>query len=304
MDLNLFVVFSAIMRHGSVSRAAENLGLTQPATSNALTRLRAQLGDPLFVRSKNGMLPTQFAKEMAPVIEQSLSGLKSVSRAGDDDSVDLKRLKRNFTIVMSDLEEVLFLSDLVQGLAAAAPAVSLEVRPFRRDNLQDELELERVDFVLANVRFPIKNVVSRRMTQQDFVCVMGRRGRRGGEGQALETIALEDYLARGHILVSPDLGGRRGVIDDHLKDMGRRRNVVCTVPHFLSACLLVSGSDHVVTLPRGLAVRAAGNFPLRLMELPFPADSFSIDLHWLRTRDRDREHAAFRRFVLDHLRAA
>ena len=82
MDLNLFAVFAAIMRYGSVSRAAQSLGLTQPATSNALTRLRSQLGDPLFVRSKNGMLATKFAAEMAPVIERALADLHGVARDG------------------------------------------------------------------------------------------------------------------------------------------------------------------------------------------------------------------------------
>ena len=82
MDLNLFAVFEAIMRHGSVSQAAQSLGLTHPAASNALTRLRGQLGDQLFVRSKNGMLPTRFATEMAPVIARALSDLADVTSQG------------------------------------------------------------------------------------------------------------------------------------------------------------------------------------------------------------------------------
>ena len=108
MDLNLFAVFAAIMRHGSVSRAAQSLGLTQPATSNALTRLRGQLGDPLFVRTKHGMLPTRFAAEMAPAIERALADLQGVARGGAVDRIELAGLRRNFTLVMSDLEEVLF----------------------------------------------------------------------------------------------------------------------------------------------------------------------------------------------------
>jgi DNA-binding transcriptional LysR family regulator len=100
MDLNLFAVFAAIMRHGSVSHAAQSLGLTQPATSNALTRLRGQLGDQLFVRSKNGMLPTKFAKRMAPVIERALADLQNVATNSAAPGIDLADLKRNFTFVM------------------------------------------------------------------------------------------------------------------------------------------------------------------------------------------------------------
>ena len=306
MDLNLFAVFAAIMRHGSVTQAAQSLGLTQPATSNALTRLRSQLGDPLFVRSKNGMLPTKFATEMAPAVDRALADLQGITREGAVPDVKLAELKRNFTIVMSDLEEALSLTELIGGLALAAPEVSIEVRPFRSDILQDALELERVDFVMAYVTMPLKNLVSRPLAKLDFVCVVGQGNPAGAarsNTKAPAAIPLERYLAMGHVLVAPDLGGRRGVIDDHLRSMGRRRFVVCTVPHFLSACLLVSDTDHVVTLPRQLAERAAQHFPLRLLELPFAAQEFSIGLHWLSTRDKDREHAALRAFILSTLAA-
>ena len=304
MDLNLFAVFAAIMRHGSVSQAADSLGLTQPATSNALTRLRGQLGDQLFVRSRNGMLPTRFATQMAPAIERALADLADVTRQGAAPGIALADLKRNFTFVMSDLEEALFITDLIGGLAKAAPGVSVEVRPFRSDILQDALELERVDFVIAHLEPSIrnlKNLVSRTIATLDFVCVMSRE-RAVFEGPAIPpVISLDDYIERGHILVAPDRGGRRGVIDGHLRAMGRQRSVVCSIPHFLSACLLVSETDYLVTLPRQLADRAARHFPLRIMELPFPANAFDIGLHWRSTRDKDPEHASLRDFILKTL---
>jgi DNA-binding transcriptional LysR family regulator len=299
MDLNLYKIFSAILRHGSVSRAAQSLGLTQPATSNALTRLRQQLDDPLFIRSKNGMLPTKFAKDMAPEIEQALAALEGVEAGPYDNLIDIGRLRGNFTLVMSDLEEVLFLSKLITGLATAAPAVTIEVRPFRRDNLQDELELEKVDFVIANLRVAMKNVISRPLASQDFVCVSRRN--HPAINKADKTIPVDTYLAQNHILVSPDRGGRHGVVDSHLSTLGQRRRVTCAVPHFLSACLLVADSDHIVTLPRLLATRATRYFDLQTFELPFTVESFPIALHWLSTRQRDRDHAAFRNFALTTL---
>ncbi len=304
MDLNLFAVFAAIMRHGSVSQAAQSLGLTQPATSNALTRLRAQMGDQLFVRSKHGMLPTKFAQQMAPVIERALADLRDVTREGAGAGIELADLRRNFTFVMSDLEEALFITDLIGGLAKDAPGVSVEVRPFRSDILQDALELERADFVIAHLEGGvrnIKNLVSRPLATLDFVCVT-RKGHPAAKAKG-GVMPLEAYLEGGHVLVAPDRGGRRGVIDNHLRAMGRQRAVVCSVPHFLSACLLVSGTDHIVTLPRQLADRAARHFPLRLFELPFAAEGFSIGLHWLATRDKDPEHAALRGFILSNLAA-
>lgn len=297
MDLNLYAVCAAIMRHGSVSQAAQSLGLTQPATSNALTRLRRQLGDQLFVRSKNGMLPTKFATDMAPIIGRALGDLQSVTQDHAVSDIVQADLKGNFTFVMSDLEVVLFITDLVGGLSTAAPGVSIEVRLFRSDILQESVELECVDFVIARMATPMKNPVSRQLLELDFVCVMGSRNGLGCE----EVISLDQYLGFRHVLVAPDQGGRRGVIDDHLRTLGRQRSVVCSVPHFLSACLLVSDTDHVVSLPRQLAQRAARYFPLRLLELPFAPKGFSIGLHWLSTRDKDREHAALRSYILTRL---
>ncbi|MBT5194870.1 MAG: hypothetical protein HOM07_21175, partial [Rhodospirillaceae bacterium] len=177
---------------------------------------------------------------------------------------------------------------------------------FRSDILQDELELERVDFVIAHLEAAVrnlKNLVSRPMVTLDFVCVT-RRGHdagRGPKGKMLTAIPLNKYLSHGHILVAPDRGGRRGVIDNHLRAIGQQRSVVCSVPHFLSACLLVSETDHIVTLPRQLAERSARHFPMDLFELPFKAEGFSIGLHWLSTRDKDPEHAALREFILTGL---
>jgi hypothetical protein len=149
-----------------------------------------------------------------------LSDLADVTSQGASPSITLADVKRNFTFVMSDLEEALFITDLIGGLAKAAPGISVEVRPFRSGILQDALELERVDFVMAHLEPSIrnlKNLVTRNIATLNFVCVMAR-------AQALAdrpVIQLEEYLERGHILVAPDRGGRRGVIDAHLRTMGR-----------------------------------------------------------------------------------
>ncbi|HIF09317.1 MAG TPA: hypothetical protein EYQ81_05350 [Sneathiellales bacterium] len=98
-----------------------------------------------------------------------------------------------------------------------------------------------------------------------------------------------------------DRGGTRGVIDDKLKDLGLQRNVVYSIPHFLSACLLAARSEHLLTVPRLLGERIADAFALRLHELPFSMPGFTIGLHWHQTRDSDPEHASFRRFVIKTL---
>ncbi len=301
MDFNLYPVFLEIMRHGSVSKAAESLGLTQPATSNALARLRGQLGDPLFVRTRNGMVPTHFAAQIRPRIEQSLEMLRGVSIEAPDELPSLETINRHFRIVMSDLEETLFLPDLVERLAASAPGISIEVVQFQRTQLQDNLETGRADFALAHIPITttVNSVISRKLSQQEFVCVTRRGNRAVGK-----TLTLDDYVSLGHILVAPDRGGTRGVVDDRLRKLGQARTVVCSVPHFLSACLLASRSDHLLTIPRLLGERVKDHFGLDVHELPFDMPGFMIGLHWHQTRDSDPEHASLRNFMLSALSPA
>ena len=294
MDLNLYSVFIEIMRHGSVSKAAEALGLTQPAASNALGRLRMQMGDALFVRTRNGMLPTHFASKILPEIEKSVETLRALPLDDQVPLPDIGSISRHFTIVMSDLEETLFLPELIEAMGEKAPRASLEVMQFQSKGLQENLEKGRIDFILAHMSAVVKNVVSKPLTRQDFVCVS-----RAGHPALDYALSLATYTTLGHILVAPDRGGRRGVIDERLKQLGERRNVVCSVPHFLSACALAARSNHLLTIPRLLGEKVAGNFALEFHELPFSMSGFTIGLHWHSTLDSDPEHASFRNFMIE-----
>ncbi|MCW9034809.1 MAG: LysR family transcriptional regulator [Rhodospirillales bacterium] len=293
MDLNLYPVFIEIMRHGSVSKAADALGLTQPATSNALSRLRQQMGDPLFVRTKTGMLPTHFALGVLPKIKQSIKALQELQLDTPEELPLIRSFNRHFKIVMSDLEETLFLPDMIEQLATDAPGVSIEVRPYQREHIQKNLETGATDFVLAHLIAPSKNVVSKPLSAQDFVC-LARAGHPGIDGN----LSLKDYTKLGHILVAPDRGGTKGMADTQLQKMGEKRHVVCSVPHFLSACVLTSRSDHLLTVPRLLGEKIADDLSLRIHDLPFPMPGFSIGFHWHWTRESDPEHASFRNYVL------
>ena len=120
MDLNLYRVFLEIRRQGSVTGAARALGLTQPAASNALSRLRRQLGDPLFLRSRDGMVATKFADDIAPRVERAVEDLRAMGDQRGGELPPLASLRRQFTIAMSDLEETLFLPSLIRGLGREA----------------------------------------------------------------------------------------------------------------------------------------------------------------------------------------
>ncbi len=294
MDFNLYPVFIEIMRQGSVTKAAEVLGLTQPATSNALSRLRHQMGDPLFVRTKTGMLPTHFAKGVLPKIEQSVEALKELQVDTPTDLPEIGSIKRHFKIIMSDLEETLFLPNIVESLARAAPGITLEVRQYQGERLQRDFETERIDFALAYLVGTFNSIVSKPLSAQNFIC-LGRKN----HPSLKDGLTLKTYTELGHILVAPDRGGTKGVIDTQLTKMGKKRNVVCSVPHFLSACILASRCNHLLSVPRMLGEKIAREFSLNIHELPFEMTGFTIGLHWHWTRDSDAEHASFRNFILD-----
>ena len=293
MDLNLYPVFLEIMDKGSVTRAADALGLTQAATSNALARLRSQLDDPLFVRTSKGMLPTHYAMKIKPDVERALANLQVLSKEERLPLPDLGQIKRHFRIVMSDLEETLFLPHLVDQLATRAPDISIEVQAFQRNLLQDQLERGFIDLVLATLTSAANNVISRPLAPQVFACVARRNHPALKNG-----LSLENFVAQGHILVTPDKGSRKSLVDDRLKKLGARRTVVCSVPHFLPACLLAATSDHLLTIPRQLGDQIAKKFGLTVHDLPFEMPGFTIGVHWHHTRDSEPENIVLREFIL------
>ncbi len=152
-----------------------------------------------------------------------------------------------------------------------------------------------MNFVMAHITAPIKNLVSRTLSEQQFVCV----ARRLHPALKKTPLSLEIYRYFGHILVAPDQCGRRVVVDDALKRLGAKRRVVCSVPHFLSTFGLAARSDHLLTVSHSMAEKVAANFGLVRHDLPFEMPGFGIGLHWHRIAERDPEHASFRNFILD-----
>ena len=194
-----------------MSRAATALGLTQPAVSNALSRLRFQLDDPLFIRSKNGMIHTQLSLDVAPRIDRAMGELTNFSLHGPGALPALSEIKRTFVISMSDLEECLFLTELVRSLTEKAPGITLEVHTYDASTALEELQLKRSDIVIAFVANPLKGVISHDLVHQDFVCVNSAGGR-----LASSRLTLTRYVDADNNIVAADQKGRRGVIDDRL----------------------------------------------------------------------------------------
>lgn len=275
IDLNLYTVFDAVYRERNLTRAAEALSVTQPAVSNALSRLRAALNDPLFVRAAGGMRPTPFAESIADRVGDALHQLSvSAQKAA---RFDPARSNRVFRISMLDLFDGLVLKDLVAALGRQAPQVALRSFRLPRADLLGALSHGAVDIAADIALIDTTNLVRAPFLTERHVCAL-----RPGHPLADDALTLERYLALGHIHVS---GRRRGSgpVDLALKAAGTRRRIQVRLEHYLAVRDLVLSTDLAVSLPENWA-RTLG---LTYRALPFDVPPLETYLYRHRRSDED-----------------
>jgi DNA-binding transcriptional LysR family regulator len=288
LNLNLLVALDALIAERSVTRAAARLGLSQPAVSHALARLRKALGDPLLVRSPRGMDLTPRAQAIAGPLTRALGDLAAAVRPPA--FFDPARTARRFRIATDDYLERLLLPKLLPRLWQEAPGIDIEVTTSGARSGHD-LADGLVDAVIApaGVIGPLPGAYTQHLFEERFVCLsrqdhpaIGRR------------LTLDAYVAVPHILVSP--GGRPGsIVDKALSKLGRRRRVAVNVPHFLAALPIVRQSDVVITIGSRLAF--ASREGLRIHKPPLDLPGFSVSLFWHEREHADPAHVWFRRIV-------
>lgn len=291
VDLNLLVVFDALLIEGHATRAAERVGLTQSAVSHALNRLRALFGDPLFVRSPRGMTATPAALEAAPHIRSILDQVESV--LSRDRSFDPVTSTRQFTIGLSDYAAFVLLPELTARLEREAPLASLIVRNTSRGIGLAMIEDGLVELVAGNFPAPPPHMREERLYEETFVCA-GRM-----DHPALGShLDLDSYLALRHLQVSTK-GDPFGIVDQVLRAQSVHRTVAVTVGHFLMAPLLIAASDLVATEPRRLFTPLAGRPTLALMTPPIDIPPFPVVQTWHGRHDADPGHMWLRRLVAE-----
>lgn len=287
LDLNLLLVFDAVHRERSISRAAAALHLSQPAVSNALARLRRHLGDPLFERQGQGMAPTPQAKALAGPIRQALEMLERGLRGPQH--FDYAHAEREFVIALEDYGETVILPHFVDSLGCEAPGVRVRIRPEPSARLAAELRDGTVDLALDY--FPIAQPGFRSEAVLTETLLTLARPDHAGLG---ERLTLEAYLAQRHVVLAAR-EGTRPMIDLALAKRGQSRRIAVTVPHFQSMPVLVRGSDLLATLPRRMALLYARHFGLRTCAVPLRVPQFPVYLIWHEAVDADPGHAWFRR---------
>lgn len=279
LDLNLLVVFNQLLAERSVSRAAERLGLSQPATSNALARLRKLTGDALFLRTTRGMEPTPFAQRLAAPIGDALALIHGA--INERTAFEPATARQAFTIGMTDIGEVYFLPKLMDELARTAPGVTIGTVRLAAADLRDEMEAGQVDLAIGLLPQLQAGFFQRRLFRQRYVCLFRR-------GHALDKrrLTLAEFSAAQHVVVVA-AGTGHGQVDELLARSGVARRVVLTVPHFVAVGHLLQHSDMIATVPERLAQALVGPFGLAYLKHPAPLPEIAITMFWHARRHRD-----------------
>ena len=288
-DLNLFVVLDALLEEGSVSRAARKLGLSQPATSNALARLRDTLDDPLFVRRGSQMLPTPRALEIAAHVRAGLGHLDAA--LAPPAQFDPGVAERTFVVAANDLGSFLLLPWLMPLLAREAPRVTVRVAPYAPQRPFDAMQAGTIDLILGSPNRRPPGVESETVLEERFAVAV-----RDGHPRVRKRLTLKQYVELEHLLVAP-LGGSRGYVDTALDALGLQRKIAVFIPDFLLAPHIVARTDLVVTQARRVLEDLGAVLNLRVFDPPVPLSPFPVAIMWDERRTSEPAHRWLRSAV-------
>lgn len=292
LDLNLLRVLDALLRERHLTRAARGLGLSQPAASHALSRLREHLGDPLFVRTSTGLVPTPRAAALAPKLSFAMRALAECVTG--QPAFEPRTARMTFTLSTADYGSFVLVPPLLESLSKKAPGVDIWVRSVREETFA---ELARGDSDVHVGPIPegatAPGIHMTSLFEEEFVCVV-----RADHPRVKTSLDLATYTELPHVFVAPR-GTPGGIVDQVLAKHGRTRRVAIAVPQFLLAPFLVAKSDMVVTIGRRVAEDFAQMVPLRILAPPVRIPSFVTQLVWHERTQGDAAHQWFRGQILD-----
>lgn len=280
-DLNLLIVLRALLDTRSVGQAADRLGMSQPAVSRALARLRRQFGDRLLIKGGHSMTPTLRAEALAGPLAALLGSIEAF--VAGTASFDAASTTQVFRLATTDYGAIAVLPAVLPHLRRLAPAAGLEILPFGRDVFR-ALGEGTVDLALYSDDPVPNNLRTSDLFVEDYACLV-RAGHPAAARARDAQIGMDDYLAHDHALVTV-LGGRTGVVDAALGQLGLSRRVSLFLPYFATAALLVGQSDLILTLPRRAAEASAAPLGLTLLRAPLALESFGYCMVW-----HERTHA-------------
>jgi DNA-binding transcriptional LysR family regulator len=279
-DLNLLIVFDAVMQERNVTRAGQKVGLSQPAMSHALNRLRYMLKDELFVRTPEGMVPTVRAEQLAAPLRRALSDMQ---HALEPETFVPTEADRQFTIAVNNYAAVVLSPSLVMAVAAAAPSVQLDIRPSGTLDVVELLDRGELDLAVGDFAPPGERFSMAPLLEDPFVLAM-----RSGHAAGGSKLTAEAFAALAHLEISSS-GEDTSFVDRWLTARGLKRRIAHRAP-YLSAAGVLAQSDMVATLSRRIAAAFLRGHPLQVRELPCPSPQISEGMLWHRRLENQPAH--------------
>lgn len=288
LDMNLLRLFEAVYRLGSVSRAAEAIGLSQPAASQGLTRLRLAMGDALFVRTKGTMRPTLRAERLASVVQPAIAAIQGV--LGEQDAFAPARSAMTLRLHMSDIGEARLLPELIAALHREAPGMRVQTVPLPHAQIADALETGAIHFALGFL--PSVHGTQRMELLSDQYAVLVRAKHpllvaKKGRSTSQDLRQLEFVAVRSH---SETLR--------ILQELGLDSQLVLTSEHFLALPAIIERTDLAVVIPRNIARRIMNTRRHALLSNTLPRSKFTVSLHWSRRFEVDPAHQWMRQLFV------
>ncbi|AMJ60005.1 LysR substrate-binding domain-containing protein [Bosea sp. PAMC 26642] len=294
-DLNLLPVFMALMEERSVTRAANRLGITQPALSNALNRLRDMLRDPLFIRERYGVRPTQLAEELAPTIAAALAQLDELVVHQQD--FDAANAERQFLIAPNSYVELTLMPALVARLREQAPGIKLRMQPFGNDLAETGIMSGTTAMVLGRVVDPPDNLVVQHLMDDRLACIV-----RSDHPDVGDHITRDQFESLKHVNVLPP-GRIRAGLFQALEKQNLKREVAVSVTHFLAVPEMIAVTDYCATLPSLICRGLQRDQRLKVLATPVDLGTFPVELAWHVRYRHDPAHQWLRTLIVDTARS-
>jgi DNA-binding transcriptional LysR family regulator len=276
VDLNLLIVFDALMHEHNLTRAGRRLGLSQPATSHALARLRHMLNDDLFIRTPEGMQPTPRAVQMAEPVRDALRVLHMTL---EPEQFDPAQSSYGFTLLVNNYAARAVVPPLAHKVADAAPNVTLDIRPVGVADVLDQLDAGGADLALTRLVDGGERFKCVRITDDDYVALLDSQHPAADDNE----LSPERLAAIPQVVITSS-GDDTSFIDEALEQRGLTRRIATRVP-FLSVVLMLVGSDRLAIVPRRAANTLVLVCPLVMKELPFASPRIELSMIWHRRLD-------------------
>ena len=288
-DLNLLPIFVALMEERSVTRAAERMGMTQPALSNALSRLRLMLQDQLFVRERYGIQPTPIALELAPLIAEALAQLDDAVLG--QQAFDPAQAERLFTIAPNGYVEFVLVPAVVARLQKVAPGIKLRLTPYGNDLVETGVLSGTTALVLGRIVDPPDNLVVQHLMDEGLACAV-----RADHPDVGDAMTREQFETMKHVNIVPP-GRMRAGLFQALAQQQLKRDVAISVTNFFAVAEMVAVTGYCATLPSLICRRLMHDPRLKILPAPVDLGSFPVEMAWHVRYRHDPAHRWLRTLI-------